>query len=117
MTNQQKELSPRVTAVADAIQEAFAQREEITGKPAPLLMRGEDKETGELSVIIQQGDDPADALILSDKGLAGMDEGSMVLPWTEHQGEAFFAAVIVMFTCEEEILRPPVCETCAEASQ
>ena len=115
--NPQERLSPRVRAVIDALNHVQEMRREwINVEPLPFQMF-EHKDTGEVGVIIPQGDDPADALMLDDNGLKGMSESSMYLPWDEHQGEAFFAAVITAFMCHEEILQPPVCEQCAEMAE
>ena len=113
----QDRLSPRVRAVIDALSHVQEIRKEWTDdEPLPFQIF-QKKDTGEVGVIIPQGDDPADALMLDDNGLKGMQEGSMYLPWSEHQGEAFFAAVIAAFMCHEEILQPPVCEQCEEAER
>ena len=115
--NPQERLSPRVRAVIDALNHVQEIRREWTdADPLPFLTC-EHKDTKEPGVIIPQGDDPADALILDDNGLKGMQESSMYLPWSEDQGEAFFAAVITAFMCHEEILQPPVCEQCEEAER
>ena len=115
--NPQERLSPRVRAVIDALNHVQEMRKEwIDVEPLPFQMF-EHKETKEVGVFIPQGPNPADALMLDDNGLKGMHESSMYLPWDEHQGEAFFAAVITAFMCHEEILQPPVCEQCEEAER
>ena len=106
------ELSPRVKSVADAI--AFALRErEATGKPSPHLGIVTERSTGKQGLLIQQGDDPDDALILSDRGLGSIHPDWSVMPWTEDQDEAFFAAWIVMLICEEQVMEFPMCQECA----
>ena len=121
MTTQDR-LSPRVRAVIDALNHVQEIRREWTDADPLPFMTCEHKDTKEPGVIIPQGDDPADALILDDNGLKGMQENSMYLPWDEEdeprgQGEAFFAAVITAFMCHGEILQPPVCEQCEEAER
>ena len=115
--NPQERLSPRVRAVIDALNHVQKMRTDwIDAEPVDFHLF-EHKETKEVGVFIPQGDDPEDALMLDDNGLKGMQESSMYLPWDEHQGEAFFAAVITAFMCHEEILQPPVCEQCEEAER
>ena len=117
MTTQDR-LSPRVRAVIDALNHVQEIRREWTDiEDDRGFIVCEHKDTKEVGVIIPQGDDPADALILDDNGLKGMHESSMYLPWDEHQGEAFFAAVITAFMCHGEIMQPPVCEQCEEAER
>ena len=117
--NPQNQLSSRVKAVIDAL--AYVRDIRNAGdfgiqKEGPQLVVCRDKETKMFGVIISQGDDPIDALLLDDNGLKGMHENSMYLPWTDDQGEAFFAAIITFFFCDGEILRPPVCGECAVES-
>ena len=116
--NPQERLSPRVRAVIDALNHVQEIRREWTDDEPLDFFLFEHKDTKEVGVFIPQGDgDPADALMLDDNGLKGVQESSMYLPWDEHQGEAFFAAVITAFMCHEEILQPPVCEQCEEAER
>ena len=116
MTTQDR-LSPRVRAVIDALNHVQEMRKEWTDAEPLNFLVFQHKDTEEVGVIIPQGDDPEDALMLDDNGLNMMRESSMYLPWDEHQGEAFFAAVITAFMCHEEILQPPVCEQCEEAER
>ena len=116
--NDQERLSRRVCAVVDALQALQEIRAAwMDLEPVPFYVF-EHKETKEVGVLIPQGDDPENALMLDDNGLKGMKKGSMYLPWNEEgepkgQGEAFFAALITAFMCHEKILQPPVCEECA----
>lgn len=117
--NSQDQLSSRVKAVIDALVYVKDVRNEyplVTEPEGPYFYTGIDKNTGMITAIISQGDDPSDALILDDNGLKGMHENSMYLPWTDEQGEAFFAAMITVFLCHGEILRPPVCGECEKES-
>ena len=111
--NDQERLSRRVCAVVDALNLVQEIREEcLDVEPVPFYVF-QHRETKKFGVLIPQGDDPENALILDDNGLSGMQKGSMCLPWEEDGGEAFFAAVITAFMCHKEILQPPVCEECA----
>ena len=108
------QLSPRVRAVTDAVSLALGQRAEILGEETPAIITIRHKETGHYGVMFQQSDDPEDALVLDDRGLSTVGN-SMALMWDETQGEAFFAALIVMFTIEEgAMLQPPACPECED---
>ena len=107
MTDNPQKLSPRVQSVANAIAQALGDRERLTGKASPQLIQATQRGTGSQGLWIPQGDNPDDALLLSDKGLGSVKPGSSVMPWTEDQDEAFFAALIVMLVCEEQILDVP----------
>ena len=110
---EKEKLSPRVRAVIDALCHVQGFRKEcLDVEPVPFYVF-QHRETKEVGVLIPQGIDPENALMLDDNGLKGMREGSMRLPWEEDQGEAFFAALITAFMCHEEILQPPVCDECA----
>ena len=112
MTDNPQKLSPRVKSVAEAIAFAFREREDMTGKPSPHLIQVAERSTGKQGLMIAQDDDPDSALLLSDKGLGGVKPDSPTMPWTEDQDEAFFAALIVMLACEQQILEMPGCDEC-----
>ena len=114
-------LSKRIDSVCHALSVACDMAEEFTGpdrgweRPQITVAIDHSDGTGKPCVVISQGidPDPADSLILSEKGLASVREGSTYLPWGKGQDAAFFAAVILAFTFHSEILCPPVCPDCA----
>ena len=112
-------LSKRIDSVCHALSAACNMAEEFTGpdrgweRPQITVAIDHSDGTDKPCVVISQGKDPANALILNEKGLSSVREGSTYLPWGKGQDAAFFAAVILAFTFHNEILCPPVCPECA----
>ena len=112
MTPDQKKLPPKVRRVADAVRMAFDLHQQAGSAVDPRMGIAHDREDDTWGVFIQNGDDPADALLLSEKGLSGMRPGSNHMPWGRGQGEAFFVGIILGHLLSALVLEIPVCPTC-----
>ena len=114
MTPEQKKLAPKVRRVADAVRMGCDLQQQVIPEFDPMMGVVHDREDDTYGVMIQNGDDPADALLLSEKGLSGMRPGSNHIPWERGQGEAFMVGIILGHLLSGLVLEVPVCPACEE---